>query len=78
MHRRAANFDGDQGVELADCSLKRREFEVFVREDSVLGRAIGDTEGDAGLQVLFEGLEPCLSLRLLEDVVENSLESGVR
>lgn len=78
MHRRAANFDSDQGVELANCSFKRCEFEVLVREDPVLGRVIGDTDGNAGLQVLFEGLEPRLSLRLLEDVVEDCLDSGVR
>ena len=49
VDRRAANFDSNQGVELTDCSLKWCELEVLVRKDSVLGRAIGDTEGDAGL-----------------------------
>ena len=52
-----ANFDSDQGVKLADCGLKWRKLEVFVREDVILGRAIGNAEGDAGLEILFEGLE---------------------
>ena len=78
MHRCTTNFDGDEGIELTDCSLKRRELEVLIREDTILGGDIGDTEGDAGLEVLFEGLEPCLPLRLLEDVMENRLGSWVR
>jgi len=49
MDRRAANFDSDQGVELADGGFKRCELEVLVREYTVLGRVVGDTKGDAGL-----------------------------
>ena len=58
MDRCTANFDGDQGVKLADGSLKWRKLEVLIREDPILGRTIGNAEGDAGLEVLFEGLEP--------------------
>ena len=78
MDRCTANFDGNQGVQLADCSFKWRKLEVFIREDAVLGRAIGNAEGDAGLEVLLEGLEPRFALGLLKDMVEYGLESGVR
>lgn len=76
MYRSAANFDGDQRVKLADGGFKRCELQVLVWKYAILWRAVGDTEGDAGLKVLFKGLEPCLSLGLLEDVVEDCLESG--
>ena len=46
-------------------------------EDSVLGRVIGDTEGGTGICILFKGLEPCVSLCLLEDVVEKCLRDGL-
>ena len=63
---------------MTDSSLKRRELEVLVWEHTILGGHVGDTEGDAGLEVLFEGLEPCLPLRLLKNVMENRLGSWVR
>jgi hypothetical protein len=49
MYRCAANFNGDQRVELADRGFEWCKLQVLVRENSVLGRAVGDTEGDAGL-----------------------------
>jgi hypothetical protein len=49
MDRCAANFDSDQGVELADGGFKGRELEVLVREYTVLWRTVGDTKGNAGL-----------------------------
>ena len=57
---------------MSDRSFKRCEAEVLVWEDSVLGRIIGDGEGDSGIYVLALRL-----LCLLEGVAENSLRNGL-
>ncbi len=59
---RAADLDGDDGVQDADGGLEGLEVDVLVREDAEAAGA--DPEADPSVDVLLRGLEPCISLSL--------------
>jgi len=61
----AANLDGDQWVETANCGLERCEERVLVREHSKM--AWLDPDAGSRRDVLLAGFEPRISLRLMVD-----------
>ena len=75
VDRRAADLDGDCGVEDAHGGLERLEPEVLVGEQAVF--AVLDAERDAYGDVVLVGAEPGIALRLLEDVVEKGVVAVV-
>jgi hypothetical protein len=60
----AAHFDGDDGIEDTHGGLKGLQEAVLVREHAVLPGL--DTKADACMDVLCGGLEPSVTLSLLE------------
>ena len=62
MDSRAADFDGDDGVEDAHGGLEGLEVRILVGEDAE--DAGVDAQTDPGVDVLLRGLEPRVSLCL--------------
>ena len=75
MDSRAANLDGDDGVEGADGGLEGLEVAVLVREDTEVARV--DAQTDSGVDVLLGRLEPGVTLRLQGGVDQYRTRSGV-
>ena len=64
VDRRAADLDGDDGVEGADGGLEGLEVAVLVREDTEVARV--DAQTDSGVDVLLGRLEPGVTLSLCD------------
>ena len=58
----AANLDRDDGVQCAHGSLEGLQMRVLIGEDTE--ETVVDTKADAGVDVLFRGLEPSITLGL--------------
>lgn len=64
MNSCTANFDSDHGIQDPHSGLKGLQVGVFVGEDSEL--ACADTHTNSSVNIFLGGLEPCISLGLIE------------
>lgn len=71
MHSRASYLDRHHRVERPHTSLKRLQKAILVREHTKMARS--DTQADSGADILGGGLEPCVALCGLEDMVQDGV-----
>ena len=73
MDSRAANLDGDDGVEGTDGGLEGLEVSVLVGKDAKV--ACVDAETDTGVHVLLGGFKPGITLSLMDSEREREREN---
>lgn len=71
MYRRAADLDGDDGVERSDGRLEWLKAQVLVREDAEL--ALADAERNAAGDGRLVGPEPGVPRGVLENVMQERI-----
>lgn len=76
MNSCRANFDGHCWVQGSDGHLKWLESNVFVGENAKLS-CFTDTDSDTAGEEVLVGAEPCITLGLFEDVMQDGIVSVV-